>query len=175
MMLSGMKKVLEVEAAAGVDVSLQYFYFLISELLFPENHRFRNTPPPQLLILSEFFQAQHSHYISPVYFLFCLFNIFLFSLSRNPNVSFFCSQFVHFPSLRRLQSLFHSTYFAFIFSCFLYFFLSHVVYNEFCPHPTPPHLSLYHSKVFSLNSFFFSSQAFLLASIYHLETPSHYL
>lgn len=170
-----MKKGLEVEGAAGDDVFLQYFCFTS---LF-QNCYFLKIIPSEIPVLPNHSSWKNSSKPAftldfPCIFLILstAFNIFLFSLSRNPNVSFLCSQFVHFSSLRHPESLFHSIYFAFLFSCFLYFFLSVVVYDEFYPHPTPPHLSVYHSKVFPLNSFFFSSPAFLLSSIYHLETPS---
>lgn len=118
-----MKKGLEIEGAAEDDVFLQYFCFTS----LSQNCYFLKIIPSEIPHLPNHSSRQNSSKPAftldfPCLFLIpsATFNIFLFSLSRNPSVSFLCSQFVHFPSLRHSQSLFHSMYFAFLFSTLSY-------------------------------------------------------
>lgn len=163
-----MKKGLEVEGAAGDDVFLQYFYFTS---LF-QNCYFLKIFPLEIPHLPNHSSWQNSSKPAFILDFPCLFlilsasfNIFLFSLSRNPNVSFLCSQFVHFPSLGHSQSLFHSMYFTFLFSPVSYTCFSVVVCDEFCPHPTPPHLTFLKTQKFSLLTAF----SFLHKLFYYLQ------
>lgn len=114
--------------------------------------------------------SQHSHLISPVYFLFRL-PLLISSYFLFPEIPV-----SHFFVLSLYTSLhwdihspfFHSMYFAFLFSTLSYTSFSLLLSTlSSAPIPSPQPLPLE-----SFPSFFFSSQTSILSSIYHLETPS---
>lgn len=152
----------------NISTLLPYFRIALSWKSSLQKYPTSPTTHPDKILPS-----QHSHWISLLFlFLSAASSIFLFSLSRNPNVSFLCSQFVHFPSLRHSQSLFHSMYFAFLFSCVSDTLLSLLSTMSSAPTLLPLTSAFTTQKFSLLTAFFFSLQALPLSSIYHMETPS---
>lgn len=122
--------------------SIFLFHFLnfISELLFPKNHPFRNTAPPQPLILSEFFQVSiHTWFPLFLSYSICHFRFpLIFSFQKSQYVSFLCPQFctLFFTEIFTVPFAFSDTltlHSSLVQLSFLYFFLSVVVYFGFPP------------------------------------------